>query len=209
MKLYILHGPGQVAMNNKISEIKKGFDPLAIVEVSSLAQIDTGTLFTDKRLIILEDGAGIDTTKLPGDENLTLILKFTKLLPSNSTLLKNLPKGANIISFEEAKETSIFPFLDMLCEKNPKALGELQKYLDEWGSQYVLTMMAYALRRFIYPGKNAKPYTLQKISQQKRNFPQDRIEKLYLSIIETDFKIKQGLLDQKLGMFMLAERFLT
>lgn len=209
MKLYFFYGPGQVAKNNKISEIKKEFDPLSIVEVNDLSQIETASLFSEKRLAIVEDLADLDISKLPEDDNLTLIIKLSKRLPSNSTILKNLPKGATVVPFEEAEETSIFPLVDFLSEKNPKALSELEKYLNEWGSQYVLTMMAYSLRRFIQRNKNLPPFVLKKIESQKRNFSLSRTSDLYRAIIETDYKIKQGLLDEKVGVFMLAEKFLT
>ncbi len=218
MNLIILHGGGLVSKNNKLSQIKKGFDPMDIVELNgkglTWGQVKTdllsSLLFSPKRLVILEDFPQIKLEELTPDENLTLVLNFNKSLISTSVILKEAKKfNAQVIEFSEEQETSIFPFLDLLCEKNPRAQVELGKYLDEWGNQYVLTMMAYALRRFVGSPKKLPPFVLRKMENQRKNLPLERIKMLYREIIETDFKIKRGLIEPDMGLFLLTEKFLN
>lgn len=211
--IYLFHGPGKLGMLNRISQIRKNFEG-EIREISGKAawneiklELQTTDLFSDKRLVIVEDPTEIDLTSLPDD--LILILKFSKTLASNSVLLKNLPKGVVVESFPEEKETSIFPLLDFLSEKNPKALLELESHLDEWGGQYVITMLFYMLRRFILPAKNLPPFVLRKMEVQRKNFSLEKIKYFYKEILETDFKIKQGLIEEKIGLYLLAEKFLA
>lgn len=214
MKIYIFHGPGETAKRDKILQIKKGFDPLSISQWSGKEfgfsdirpSLISGSLFAETRLVILDDFTDVDLLGI-NDDSLTLVLNFSKTLPSSTHLFKALPQGVIVSQFDEAGETSIFPLLDALSEKNPKALQILDKYLDEWGGQYVLTMIAYNLRRFIQK-KNTNAFVSKKIEQQKKNFPQERIKMLYLRVIETDFKIKQGLIEERVGLILLAHSFL-
>lgn len=217
MSLIILHGGGLVSKNNKLSQIKKEFDPMDVTQVSgkglTWGQVKTellsASLFSPKRLVILDDFPGIKLEELTPGESLTLVLNFNKALISTSVILKEAKKlNAQVIEFSEEQETSIFPFLDLLCEKNPRAQVELGKYLDEWGNQYVLTMMSYALRRFVQSPKKLPPFVMKKMENQRKNLPPERIKKLYREIIETDFKIKQGQIEPDMGLFLLTEKFL-
>ncbi len=214
MTTYLFHGLGKLGMLNKISSIRQGFDPENISEISSKdkswnevqMELNSTSLFSGSRLYILEDFLEADLTNISGE--LTIILKFSKTIPSNSTIYKRLPKNITIISFDEAKETSIFPLLDFLAEKNPKALAELESHLNEWGGQYVLTMISYGLRRFILPSPNLQPFAAKKIEAQRTNLPQEKINNLYRETLLTDFKIKQGLTEEKIALYLLAQKFI-
>lgn len=204
-------------MLNRVSSLKKDFDAESITELSfknsSLGELklesQSVSLFSEKRLIILEDFSDINLEDLPQDENLTIILKFSKTLPSNSLLLKQAQKlKAQIIPFSEEKEQSVFPFLDALAEKNPKALVFLESLYKDYGSQYLLTMIFYLLRRMVVGAKNLPPFVVKKMEAQKRNFPLERINYFYKKTLETDFKIKSGLIDEKMALFSLSEEFL-
>lgn len=211
--IYLFHGPGIVGILNKVSVVKKDFPSELISEYSSKsASVDqvklssqSVSLFAEKRLLVLEDFPTLDLEELSADENLTLILKFSKTLPANSTLLKQAQKlKAQIIPFPEEKEQSVFPFLDALAEKNPKALVFLEELYKQYGSQYLLTMIFYLLRKMLLPAKNLPPFVMKKMENQKKNFPVERINYFYKKTLETDFKIKSGLWDEKLALFTLS-----
>lgn len=216
-KIIILHGNGLSAISNKLISIKKGFDPLAILSLSSrekdfataLMEISTGQLFSQNRLIILEDFDDVDLDKLPEDENLTLVLRFSKDLRENSVLLKQAyKKKAQILLLSEEKEKNIFPFLDELAEKNPQSLKKLNRLLEEFGGQYILTMIFYLLRRLLMSPKKLPSFVVQKINKQKQNFPLEKIKELYRYALETDFKIKTGVIEEKLGLTLLVDKIL-
>ncbi len=221
MKLIILHGNALIAQSEKISQIKKEFESMEILEFSGkekdfagiLPELTTLQLFSADRLIILDnfDEKLIDLEKLPEDENLTLVLKFNKPLSAASKLLKsaNIFKP-RVILLSEKDESSIFPFLDDLSNKNSKAAFlKLDKLYEELGFQYILTMIFYMLRRLILPTKSLPSFVLQKIEKQKSNFPLQKVMMLYKYALETDFKIKSGLMEEKIGLTRIVQEVLS
>lgn len=223
MNLIILHGNGLSAISQKLSDIKKNFDPLEIQTLSGkewdfegvVIELSTPQLFSDKRLVVLEDfdppaGGQMGLDKLPDDPDLTVVLKISKILTQNSVILKQAAAlKAQIFQFSEKDETSIFPFLDNLAEKRTQAFLDLEKYLGEWGGQYVLTMIFYLLRRLIMKPKKLPEFVIRKIERQKKNFSLEEIKNLYKQTLETDFKIKSGLLEEKLGITLLVNKILS
>ena len=219
MNLILLHGNGLTAISNKISAIKKDFDPMSVVQISgketnfeqTLLELSTPNLFAQERLIVLEDlDDKLDLNRLPTDEKLTVILKFSKNLASKSVLLKAAQSlKAQIINLTEIDEASIFPFLDLLADKNPKAIEQMDFRLAEHGGQYILTMIFYLLRRMVQPMNKLPLFVAKKIESQKQNFPLEKIDELYKTTLETDFKIKSGLIEEKLGMTLLIDKILT
>ena len=183
----------------------------------AVMEFSTPALFAEKRLVILENfdpptnsEQGIDFSSLPEDESLTVVFRFGKNLTAQSPLLKAaLIRGAQLVNLTEADEQSIFPFLDSLAFKNPKALEELDGLLARYGSQYLLTMIFYLLRRMIQPGKNLSPFVAKKIARQRQNFSPEEITNLYKEALEADFKIKNGLIDDKMALALLLSRILA
>lgn len=213
----LLHGNGLMSLSNKISQIKKDFDPLTTVELSgkdtsfnnAYLEVLTPQLFSESRLFILEDFNDLDLREINDLKNTTIIFKFNKLLPKNSTILKSAQdKRIQIISFEEPGETPIFPFLDKLGDKNPSALGEFEKFHSEWGGQYVLTMIGYLLRRLVLTSKKAPAFIKERVDRQKRNFSLTQLKDLYKSLVETDYKIKSGLIEEKIAITLLVEKII-
>lgn len=218
-KLIILHGNGLVSKSNKLSQIKKDFDNLGIKQFNGeevdfekiIAEISTPSLFSQERLIVLENfDEKIDLKKIPSDETLTVVIKFPKALNKLSSTLKEAQNlNAQIYLLTEQEENSIFPFLDTLADKNPKALSQLDKLLEDFGGQYILTMIFYMFRRLIVSSKKLPEFVIRKIESQKRNFTLEKIESLYKSALETDFKIKSGLIEEKMGLTMLCNKVLS
>ena len=87
-------------------------------------------------------------------------------------------------------------------------MGQLDGLLKEYGSQYILTMIFFMLRRLVNPPKNLPPFVIKKIEAQRKNFDQEKIKELYKNGIETDFKIKRGLLEEKMGLTLLLNKML-
>jgi DNA polymerase III delta subunit len=218
MNLILIHGNAPVAILNAIATIKKNFDPTAIVEVNGknanfdqvVINLSTPQFFSEKRLVVLENfEEAVDLQKLPSEEELTIVLKVAKALPANSKLLKSaLALKAKVQNFSEKDEVSVFPFLDSLAEKNKKSFVQLEELLDKYGSQYVLTMIFFMLRRFIQTPKNLPSFVLQKMEKQKKNFTMEKIKQLYKEGLETDFKIKSGLAEERLALTLYVEKII-
>lgn len=222
--IILIYGNGLTAISKKISEIKNKFDPNSIQEFSgkqidfdqAVIQFSTGGLFTEEKLVILQDfEAALDESQLKkieeiaGDPDTTVVLKFPKLLAS-SVLLKRLnQKKAQVINLTEANEENLFPFLDKLADKNPQVMKELNGRIEESSGQYILTMIFYMLRRMVMPNPKLPSFVQQKIAKQKQNFPGDKIAQLYKEGLETDYKIKSGLTDEKMGITLLVNNILT
>lgn len=216
MNIIILQGNAQVALLNNLLSIKKDFDVNSITEINGkevswdkvVLSLSTPQLFSEKRLVILENfDEGVDISKLLQDQDLTIVFKFSKVLAANSKFLKAIntfkPK---ILNLTEKDEKSIFPFLDGLADKNPRSFGQLNKLLEEFGGQYVLTMIFFMLRRFVNTPRNLPGFVVQKTEKQKKNFPLEKIAAIYKTALETDFKIKSGLMEEKLGLTLLVEK---
>lgn len=219
MNLIILHGNGLTGQINKLQDIKSRFDPLNIVEISgkesdfekAVVNLSTSSLFSQERLVILEDfEESLDISKLPSEPDLTIVVRFPKALHASSKLLKSASSlNSQIILVTETDENTIFPFLDKLSEKRPQALLELDPLLEQFGGQYVLTMVFYMFRRLIQKPKKLPEFILRKLELQRRNFDPKKIKALYHFALETDFKMKNGLIEEKLGLTLILNRILT
>lgn len=213
MKQVILHGPAVTSSRKKLLDLKQKFDPNNVVVFDSstgseqiIASLQTLYMFGEERLVVVENPQDDLFLNLPSTAyNLpaTLVVWFDHEI-------KKLPdkKDIEILFFPEAKEISVFPFLDILANKNPEALLELRK-LKKGGfdSQYIITMIFYLLRSLIYIPKTSPEFVKRKVSKQRENFPQDTVRELYKYVIETDFKIKQGLIEPEHAEFLLVSKF--
>ncbi|OGE14861.1 hypothetical protein A3F00_03575 [Candidatus Daviesbacteria bacterium RIFCSPHIGHO2_12_FULL_37_11] len=214
MKLLLLHGPAITSSRKKLINIKEKFSPNDVVIFEKgadpedvLAVLQTVSMFEENRLVILEN---------PPDDFISdpsLILYNTSLIVVFwfDHEVKKLPDGKEweILFFPEAKEVSVFPFLDLLANKNPKAFLELDK-LKKGGRdiQYVITMLFYLLRSLAITPKNAPEFVKRKLAKQRENFPLEKVKDLYKFVIETDFKIKKGLMGVDQVEFLLVNRFI-
>lgn len=211
MKLQVLHGPGVISSRQKLFYLKSKFgDSVVVFEKSAdqqtiLGTINTPSLFNEEQLIILEN---------PPEDfvldsqlsllNCQLILWFDHEV--NEKKLEWIKKNkGEILLFPEAKEISIFPFLDLLGNKDRKAFIALEK-LKELDSQYIITMIFWLLRNLVYTPKSAKDFVRKKNEKMRSNFKD--LPKLYRSIIEIDFKIKSGLLDESQSRYNLVNNFI-
>lgn len=215
MNIYILHGGGEESISKKIDEIKKDHDQSSVYsflanETKSIPpEILNPGLFEKKRLLILENFDFEYIEKLPEDDSLDIIFKFSTTLSSRSKFLNSNRKNLKIYFFPEEKDVSIFSFLDSVAEKNPKALASIEGLYDKFKGQYILTMLLFSLRRLILPSKSSNDFVLKKIEKLKKNFTIEKIKDLYFDVLQTDYKIKTGILDEKTGVLGLVLRFIT
>jgi len=70
-------------------------------------------------------------------------------------------------------------------------------------------MIFYSLRKLILPSKSSSPFAKQKIEQQKKLRSLDDLERLYKETLDLDFKIKKGAVENKIGLTLLVQKFLS
>mgnify|MGYP001606785064 CR=1 FL=1 len=214
MKLLVLHGPAIQISRKKLTEIRQKFDPGNVVVFEKSADIrdiqaalSTDSLFSENRLVILENP--------PEDIDLALSTYHLSLILWFDHEIKTKYPG-EIHFFPEAKEVSVFPFLDLLGNRDKKAFLELDKLKraglpagrQGFDTQYFITMIFYLLRNLVATPKNAHDFVKKKNARMRANFSPEELIKLYKFIIETDFKIKKGLLETQQAEFLLVNKFL-
>lgn len=215
MKPVLLHGAGIISSRHKLISLKSVFDPNNILVYGSGVSIQeiktelaSSSLFSGNRLVILENP--------PEDFNYTLypipytlVFWFDHEISNKSPIIDWIKKNnGQIIYFPESKEVSIFPFLDLLAASNNKAFVEMEKLKKaNYDSQYFITMIFYLLRNLAVTPNGAKEFVRQKNARMRTNFPKDRIIKLYASILDLDFKLKKGLMENDQAQFSLVNLF--
>lgn len=214
MKLLLLHGPAITESRKKLSEIKKNFLPDNIYVFEEVSQriidenVNSLSLFSGERLFIFENwDEGIDL-KINSQSDLTIVFWFDASLNEKDKILQFV-KGnkGQVIFFPTEKEVTAFPFLDALGYKDKKAFIELQKLKNAGlDTQYIITMIYYLLRSLAVDNKKSPPFVKNKIIMQRQNFSD--VSKLYKFVLETDYKIKNGLIDINQAEFYLVYRFI-
>lgn len=215
-KLLLLHGPSVNNSRTKLSVLRQKFATNNVVVFDEGSKIDeilgslsTSSLFPEEKIFILEN-------PLEDFINYPLIsTPYTLVLWFDHTILEKKPimqwvkntKG-EVLFFPESKEVSVFPLLDYLANKDQKGFLEIQK-LKKGGFDifYFITMTFYLLRNLLVTPKNAPNFVKQKLEKQRKNFDLKKITKLYNEILELDFKLKSGLLDQNQAEFLLVNKF--
>lgn len=210
MKLIILAGNGEVLKRAEKLKIQKSFPKDLVVcldfKLTNLGQIQTiinspSLLNFGPRLIVIENLTDkIDLSKLQSsDPDLTVLI----LGNFNSQFLNQARQQAEVLTFNEEEEVSIFPFLDSLIE-GKKGAYESFESLKQMGGMYLLTMIYYSLRRNFLPTKSA--FLKSKISRQKRGLD---FKHLYRRVLEVEYQIKSGTVDELNGLSKLVRQFVT
>lgn len=215
MKPHLLHGPAKVVSRKKLIEIKKAFDQNSVMVFEEgsdlqvvLGSLATPSLFSDQQLIILENPPE-DFTNYPlPTTDYQLILWFDHEILDKKPIMQWVKKNGQVLFFPEAKEVSVFPFLDYLATKDNRAFLEIAK-LKKGGFeiQYFMTMVFYLLRNLAVTPKNAPSFVKSKLEKQRKNFTLEKITNLYKDILGLDFKIKSGLLEKEQAEFSLINLF--
>jgi len=218
MNHLLLHGSAINASRRKLQELKKKFNPETIVVFDSeahsgqvIASLMTVPMFSEERLIIWENPSevfALPTTnyQLPASrgEPTTMVLWFDHEVDA-----KKWP-GFEVLFFPEAKEVSVFQFLDYLAAKDKRAFLEIEKLKKAgFDIHYFLTMTFYLLRNLVVTPKNAPDFVRRKLVRQRTGFNLEDITKLYKDLLEIDFKIKSGLLEKPQAEFLLVNKFIN
>lgn len=210
MMRLLLHGPAKSASRKKLIELKGKYDPNNVVVVENgtdsekiLGQVRSQPLFGEEQLVIIEN-PGMDLAQsLKGFEQ-NIILWF-----DSETDLKKWP-DFEVLFFPEGREVSVFPFLDLLGSKSPKAHLEMQRLKNAgFDFYYLLTMVFYFLRSLSAIPKKAPDFVKRKLTRQLAVLGEDKIPGFYKDMLEIDFKIKSGLLEKEQAEFLLMQKFLV
>lgn len=220
MQIILLYGPGEVGKRNYLLKIKKEFSQDQISQIdfkkNSLADLEleivsgfllrSSSFESEKRLIIVENASDKMDLQILKNANLgtTLVLLASHLTLTAQILQTAKKIGAKIYSFEGEKELTAFPFLDNLIEGKKEVFVELNKLFSEYGAIYILSMIYYLLRRNILPLPSSD-FMRKKIQKQKQEFSLNNFEKFYFQTLQTEYKIKSGLIDEKIALTSLVQ----
>lgn len=213
MKLALLHGLGVISSRQKLGSIKSKFsDGVVVFEKSAdpqtvLSILNTPSLFGGEQLIVLENPSEDFSYDITTFQNLQLILWFDHEVSIKKPVLDWVKKSkGEILLFPEAKEISIFPFLDLLGNRDKRAFLELDR-LKKTGidNQYILTMIYWLLRNLSCTPKTAKDFVKVKNEKMRANFKD--LKSIYESMFEIDTKIKTGLLENQQALFLMVNTF--
>lgn len=225
MKLQLLHGPAESTSRKKLIDLKQKFDSNSVRVFEEgfpideiIGSLNTTSLFPEEKLFILENPdenfIGYPQHTNPSGQNsnpYTLILWFDHELSPKKPLLEWVKKEkGEVLFFPEAREISVFPFLDLLAGGDNKAFLEINKLKNAgFDIFYFLTMTFYLLRNLTVTPLSAPQFVKEKLIRQRRNFPPEKIKKLYKDILEMEFKLKSGLLESKQAEFILVNEFIA
>ncbi len=215
-KLQLLHGPAVNNSRNKLNSIREKFDADNVVVFDERSETQeivgslmTQSIFVGEKLFILENPS--EDLNLPLiTSDLVLVIWFDHTVTEKKPIMDWAKKlKAEILFFPEDREVSVFPFLDYLANEDQKAFLEIKK-LKNGGFDifYFLTMTFYLLRNLVNTPKKAPQFVRQKLDKQRKNFDLQKITKLYEEMLELDFKLKSGLLDQNQAEFLLVNKFI-
>lgn len=200
--LVLLHGPAISASRAHLLRVRMSFsaDDVLVLEKgvtsTELASALANTsLFAQERLMVIEN-PGDDFIVTSTSDETTLIIWLDHEASETKPIIKSVRalKG-QVINYPESKEASIFPLLDLLAAHSNKAHAELTKIRQAgFGLQYIIVMILYLLRK--------------ELKLKGRHFSREQIIDLYKQVLEVDFKIKSGLLDEDQAQFELVGMFI-
>lgn len=218
-KLLLLHGLAIAASRKQLSDLKEKFSAEDILTFTKGFKEDdlrhgvmNVSMFTTERLVILENpGDEFTMEKFQLPEDTTLVIWVDHELSATKKLLKFVTQNqGQVMHFPEGKEVSIFPLLDLLATKNPKAFLELEKVKQAgFDVFYILTMVLYLLRNLVASPKNAPPFVQEKLLKQRKNFSKKQIKEFYKTVLEIDYKLKTGNIEKPQAEFLLTKMFVA
>lgn len=110
----------------------------------------------------------------------------------------------------ESREASIWEFIDSLVEKDhKKALFHLDRLVKD-KADYIQTtgMIARELRMIALSDYKEKlglhPFVLSKLKKHIGNFTKEKIKEMYKRLVNLDFSVKQGRIDERLGLTLFT-----
>lgn len=215
MKLLLLHGPAINSSRMRLTALKQEFNDNDVVVYENGASIQEimGSLMTiplvsEPRMVVLENPPEDFTVSTLNSYDLTLILWFDHEVSEKKPTMEWVKNTGQILYFPEAREVSVFPFLDYLVTADKKAFLEMEKLArGGFDIHYLITMVFYLLRNLVSTPKKAPEFVKKKLAKQRARLNLADIKDLYKDILEIDFKIKSGLLEKSQAQFLLVNLF--
>lgn len=200
--LILLHGPAISASRAHLLRVRANFsidDVLVLEKDVTFGELTSAlvnaSLFSRERLVVVENpGDDFALTSIPDD--ITLVVWLDHEVSETKPIVKSIRalKG-QVINYPESKEASIFPLLDLLTAHSNQAYAELVRIKQAgFGLQYIIVMILYLLRK--------------ELKAQRRHFNREQIIYFYKQVLEVDFKLKSGLLDEDQAQFELVGMFM-
>lgn len=216
-KLLLLHGPGLINSRKKLVDIKSKYSPEDITTFSGnfrvedlMGNISTVSLFSSDRLVVVENPSdALADLSLDLPDGVTLVFWSDHEISSTKPILKLIKeqKGEALL-FPASKETSVFPLLDALGNKDKSAFVLLEQLkIEKVDFQYIVTMILYLLRTLVSPNDKAPAFVKSKLQKQQQNFNKEKVTEIYKFVLETDFKLKSGLVEKDQAEFQVLQKF--
>jgi hypothetical protein len=215
VRVLLLHGPGEVSSRKKLIELKNQFNGESFIFEGDINEgvlrdsLSQKSLFAENRLIILENPSEtLNLKPLNTEGNVSLVIWLAKEIAKTKPLFKSLDNlKAEILFFPEGKETSVFPFLDMLADGKKEALREMKRIEKQFDFHYLIVMIFYLLRQLIYLPKTSPPFVQKKVQRQRERFPLEKITSLYKEFLVLNYKVNSGLIEPKQAIFLATLKF--
>lgn len=176
------------------------FEPLSGVKLNNWAKKEIERLkgnFNDGALEKLIEYVGGDLWQLENE--------IKKLVNYSSSI-----KEKDVEEMVKPKyETNVFDTIDAIAAKNKKKAIELLKEHAEKGDSvlYLLAMVASQIRNIISVKSGSvsgmHPFVLRKATYQAKNFSMEDLKRIYQRIVDLDFEIKVGKIEQDMALDVL------
>lgn len=206
MKVSLLHGGNTQAILKKLDEIVADFGEGLVVRAREkeingefvLNHFSGNELFGDRKLIILTNpDENLEVDQLASQELIELVLVYEKELGVRAKVLKQKKVlEGRVYNLMAPQDRRIWSLLDMVLEGDPRSFKLAGELIDEFGGQYLLTMMVFNLRRLVL-AESAPGFVREKLMAKRREWGIGRIGRYYHDCLESDWKIKTGLADEK------------
>lgn len=219
MKIILIHGEDSPAIINKLDDyLAKAKSKNWLIEKFNLSAgltmaefLSVGSLFTEKRLFLIEDVRELTPTDLlwlkKNNDNLKGYLILVNDGVIGTKIIQQLPSG---IKIEEQKlPRLIFTFLDAFYPKNTAQLAKILKQLEKHEPlEFILALLARHLRDLYWVKEAAQPlpyaehWRIEKLNRQARLFKAGQLESLIATLADADITAKtsqaslEDLLDQ-------------
>lgn len=213
MKIIVIHGSNILASKQYLDSITSRFKAEQVVrsygkEITKEFLLNNFSglgLFESERLVVLDNPeSDFEIDKLPEAEGVFLVVFYSKELGVSSSILKSR-REVKVVNYSEVADKRIFSFLDLVADRNKRALNQAKELIDEMGEQYILTMLYFMLRRLVVGGKKLPSGISRKLENQRVDFSKERIGYFYKRLLEADYKMKSGFDESRMGLFLVVE----
>ncbi len=215
MKQLLLHGPAKTASRAKLIQLKSEFDADSISTFDEsvgnsviIAAWQTGSMFGEERTIILEN-PDLELDVTPAFDLVNLLVWIDKDASKSAIYKSFLNSQKTVMFFPETQEVTVFPWLDLLGNRDKRAFVEIEKLKKNgFDIYYFLTMAFYLLRNLTVMPSKLSAFQREKLKKQRTKFGPDELVKIYQALLELEYKLKSGLIEKSQAEFVLVNQFM-